>query len=267
MGTDVDIPEPSQEEKRLQSQQAETLRFQREHLQRQSREQELLAPFLYETAGISPVYNVPDEEGVLPRPDLPEGEVIEFGREPETEADQLREQIELGFLRRTQAAQAGELPINPALTRQLEEGEEQIRERLLRQLGPGFETSTPGIETLDTFLRSKSDILEASRRGDLSMSEALGLAREQANIGRESDFLSRTFGVSGRGAGTMQQSATLSTGFGAAATGLQRNRALELQGNIASAQAKASTVGALFGAAGTGLGLYTSIAKKPFGIG
>lgn len=94
----------------------------------------------------------------------------------------LREQIEQGFLDRTLAAQRGELPVNPALLSDLGQQEETLRETLRKQLGPGFETSTPGTERLDQFFQTKEEILEGARRGDLTLSEQLGIGRSRENV-------------------------------------------------------------------------------------
>src|SRR3990172_2008136 len=93
----------------------------------------------------------------------------------------LRSQIEKGFLERTQAALAGQLPVNPALLSDLAENERTLRETLRRQLGPGFETSSPGIESLGEFGQRRSELLESARRGDLTLAEQLGISRQQAN--------------------------------------------------------------------------------------
>ena len=248
-GGGPDAPEPSEEERSLQREQTQTLRANRDILQRQVREQNLLAPFLFEDSGIIPTFNE-------------EGEIISFEREPQTEQDRLREEIELGFLERSSAALKGELPINPALLRQLDVEEGELDERLLRQLGPGFETSTPGIEARDTFLRSKSDILESSRRGDLTLSESLGLAREGSNEARIDSFLARLTGVAGRNTGNVGLGLNLATGFGSQVSSFQIDRNMQLQANINATNARTSTINALFGAAGTGVGIATGIAIR-----
>tara|TARA_Y100000310_G_scaffold231529_2_gene234128 strand:+ start:10425 stop:11297 length:873 start_codon:yes stop_codon:yes gene_type:complete len=254
-GGDVNVPGPSSEERALQAEQTELLRDQRDILNEQVRQQNLLAPFLFSESGVQPIFNEIDPEtGELQDPLLDKGDIIAF--EPiDDPLDPLRGDIERQFLERTNLALKGELPTSPALERELAEGEQQTRERLLKQLGPGFETSTPGIEGLDTFFRTAEELREGARRGDLTLAEQLGLAREQQNQSRIDALIGRLTGVANVNTGNVQGGLGLASGFGDVVGQFQQNRALELQGNIASVQARSSTLGALFGAIGSGLGL------------
>lgn len=95
-----------------------------------------------------------------------------------------------GLLRqRTLAALKGELPVNPALMRELGTGEEELRASLFKQLGSGFETSTPGIQALAEFNQRKSEILEGARRGDLQLGEQLNFARDASRSQRMTEAL------------------------------------------------------------------------------
>ena len=173
----VKVPGPSAAERALQQQQAALLRMQQDILVRQEREQRVLNPLLLEAAGIQAEFG-------------PEGELISAQRAEDPLAERRRE-IEEGFLERTEAALAGELPVNPALLRDLGEQEATLRERLRQQLGPGFETSTPGIEALGEFGQRREELLEGARRGDLTLGEQLSLARQQAQEATLSNFLNR----------------------------------------------------------------------------
>jgi len=143
-----------------------------------------------------------------------------------------RKEIESLLLGRTEAALKGELPENPALLRELETGEMTLREKLRRELGPGFETSTPGQESLDRFFRSKSDILESSRRGDLTLAESLGLAREGANEARIDSFLKRSLGVAGANESAIGGLGNVASGFNAPLSQLFNQRQLETNASI-----------------------------------
>ncbi len=248
--TTVQVPGQSAEEKSLQKEQTEILRAQRGILERSQREQQLLAPFLFEQAGITPEI------------DPETGEIIGFTEKEKTQLDLDREEIEQGFLSRTKAALAGELPINPALERELEGERDLLDERLRKQLGPSFETSTPGIQALDEFMRSKSDILEGARRGDLSLSEQLGLAREGSNQDRANQTLAKILGTTNRS--DISQGNQLAQGFGGAVSQFAANRTLGFQANLATAQNRASTMGALFGAAGQFAGVAGGIGLSSF---
>ena len=174
---DIEFPEPTEEEQQLQSEQVELLRLQAQILQQQIREQNLLAPFAFEAIGIQPVFD-PETGQITSFERLPEPEPEP---EPEpTEEDLLRQDIERQLLERSQAALSGTLPVSPALERALAEEEATLRGTLFRQLGPGFETSTPGIETLGNFARRSEELREGTRRGELALAEGLSLARQES---------------------------------------------------------------------------------------
>jgi hypothetical protein len=106
-----------------------------------------------------------------------------------------REQgIREGFISRTEAALAGDLPVNPALLRDLEQREALLGENLRRSLGPDFATSTPGQNALNAFERERTIALEGARRSDLTMAEQLGIQREQNLRGQQLSDIQATGG-------------------------------------------------------------------------
>lgn len=131
----------------------------------------VLIPQALKEAGYAPEY---DEEGNLTG-------IKEISSPEERQISELEQAIELGFLNRTQAALKGELPENPALLRDLKDQEEALRDRLRKQLGSGYETSSPGIEALSSNTEDRNIALEQSRRDDLTLSEQLGIARGTYN--------------------------------------------------------------------------------------
>ena len=166
-----DRPPPvSEEERNLQIEQTELLRQQREISQQVLEQQQLLQPILFEQAGIK---TITDEEGNI------------TGFESDDPNRELREGIETSFLERTQQALAGELPVNPALMRQLEEEENKLNEELRKDFGSieAARTSTPGLERIDRFNRFRTEVLENARRGDLTLAEQLSISRRGANLG------------------------------------------------------------------------------------
>jgi len=234
----VNIPGPTAEERALQTQQTRLLEQQASAFTEQQRIQNLLSPFIFESSGVKPIFDPNDPS-----------RIIAF----EPQADELaplRSQIEKGFLERTQAALAGQLPVNPALLSDLAENERTLRETLRRQLGPGFETSSPGIESLGEFGQRRSELLESARRGDLSLAEQLGISRQQANDLQLQNLLRNITGAS-------QFPFQAASGFGQAAAGFNaplqlgfNQRALQAQANIAGAQASSSLFGDIFGGIG-----------------
>lgn len=170
MANSPKFPKPTKEEKNLQREQTSLLRQQGDMIQEQLRRQDLLAPILFKQAGLEPQFNE-------------QGQVIGFTEMAENDTlKDLRLDIEKRFLERTQAALKGELPVDPGLLRELDEGGARLEESLMKQLGSGFATSTPGIQAMAEFNKRRSEILDAARRGDLTLAEQLGQARSATNL-------------------------------------------------------------------------------------
>lgn len=388
--TTVQAPTPTAAETALTQEQVALLRQQRDLMQTQLQTQDLLAPILYQQAGLRPIYgNVADQElasqlslldqqlSALPPPVGAPGGFLDFGVENQrtelqrqrnelaarVEASQRRitgfeelpdspeeirqrqmeelsferaqsafemdkarfaqEQADLpnlqrqrelenkfrersladleeqaaarganaeveGLIRqRTLAALKGELPVNPALLRELGEGEENLRSQLMKQLGTGFETSTPGIEALANFHQRKSELLEAARRGDLQMGEQMNFAREASRSqrltealpvlssrlspsGANFDAINQGFAGIQMGSGFRQQQVAqalglsqmpgstaggfgnVAQGFGLPISAFQNQRGMQFNADIAnasSANQRQAGYGALFGTA------------------
>lgn len=213
-GGGIEVPAPTQEEKDLQREQIEILRQQRDIIESQSQQQNLLAPFLYQGLGLTPTI------------DPETGDITSF---EQSEDFLKRQDIQSQLLERSRAALAGELPADPGLLRSIEEGETDLRERLFRQLGTDYETSSPGIEALSEFEKRKQEILDAARRGDLTLAESLGQARDVSNIGAPQAIFSQSTPI----AQLFGQSAA---GFQNPLTNMFNQRQLALQADIAAAQ-------------------------------
>lgn len=287
--TNVEAPQPSPQERALQTEQLSILREQRDLTQ-------LLLPATLRLSGFEPTFS---EQNQIPNPEFAkiQGNITrlesgisgggrlggalgaaaadpgvlkqlkeQLSNTPEfintggritgvTQIEDpnrpLREEIETGFLERTRAALAGELPVNPALLRELGEQEETLRETLRKQLGPGFETSSPGIEALATQSQRREELIEGARRGDLTLAEQLGIARQGSNEQSINQLLARV-----GGAANFQN--PLISQFGSAQQPFQFNRQQQFQANAANAQLSAQSqqgIGQFLGlAAGTGIG-------------
>ena len=196
-GPTVRFPEPSQEERDLQRQQ-------RDLLAQQVRESRILAPILFGQGGLVPEF------------DPQTGELVRVTEDPTQKA------IREGFQARSLAALRGELPTDPTPLRELGTQEATLRETLRKQLGPGFETSTPGMEALQKFREGRFGLIEGSRRGELTLAESLGLARQAA----QSQQLLQT----------MQPKMALSQLFTAPIQVGFQERAGEFQGRLANYQ-------------------------------
>jgi hypothetical protein len=167
MGGSPKAPEPSAEEKSLQAAQTDLLRQQRDILAEQTKQQNMLSPLLYEEMGIIPTKN---DKGEITGYTLKDDPVKAINKE-----------VELGFAQRSLKALKGELPIDPTLERQLTEGKDTLNETLRSQLGSDYATSTPGIQALAENDKRAIEIRDAARRGDLTLNEQLGLARQGGN--------------------------------------------------------------------------------------
>lgn len=163
---------PSDEEKGLQSAQAEALKEQNSLLKENMRVQNLLAPMLYEQVGLSPQFDA-------------SGKIVGFGK-IQSEEEDLRKETSILALRRQKAALAGELPLDPGLMKDLGDRQKTLEEELSKDFGSlsAARTSSGGIERLTAFEGFKERALDASRRGDLSLASQLAAQQDQMNFQR-----------------------------------------------------------------------------------
>lgn len=241
-------PEKSQAEKDLQAFQLEMLKDQRSLFSEQLRVQDLLAPFLYESAGIKPRYE--------------NGKIVGFDQVKDDLTDQ-RKRIEKGLLDRSEKALAGTLDVDPGLERGIAKNQSTLEATLAQQLGPGYATSTPGIQALAESSRYGEELRASARRGELTLAEGLGLNREQANrIATQQQManLGSAFQVPGAGQGGSVQSLN---SLAQILQGYQNDRQLELTGmptkknrmmGMFSGATAGATIGTAFGPWGTAIG-------------
>ncbi len=85
----------------------------------------------------------------------------------------------------------GEAEADPFLERQLAQERRLLDERLLRQLGPGGETSSPGLELLSRFGTDVAATRAQNARQALGVFEGLSLARQAAQDAALANRLSR----------------------------------------------------------------------------
>ncbi len=176
-GGDVEPSTPSPEELELTRAQTEATRQQTEigrqqlELARgQQAEFEALSPFIYEQYGLTRTVGEGGEITLEPTPEYAEQRAM--AREIESLQNE-----------RSLAALKGELPVTETLKKELEYGRQALNERLSRQLGPGYETSTPGIQALAEFQRMGTSLKEAEQHQQLSTAEALALNRQTSRTG------------------------------------------------------------------------------------
>jgi hypothetical protein len=173
----------SAEEKALIQEQILGLRQQRDMLLEQMRMQDLFGEFQVEQSGFDYVRAPSDpaarralaKELGLDVKDLPAAGKVATIRAGPTALS--RQTLERELLDHSLKALRGELPVSPTLARSFQDRDQLLGEALRRQLGPGYETSSPGIEALSEERQFQTEALEAARRGELTMAEQFGLGR------------------------------------------------------------------------------------------
>lgn len=237
-----DPPKPSREEKALWQAQSALAEQQRQMVDQQAQQNKLLIPFFAKQEG----FDVQIDPTTGQITGISQIETPEMARDKE---------IRSLMQERSLKALKGELPVDPALERSLEQQEAELRNRMKQQLGPGYESSSAGIETMGEFYRSAEGLREGARTGQLTLAEQLGLTREQMEMHRRgtAQDVFRQFGVadpmSFAGAlGQVQQS------YAQAAAPLAQQRNMQFQADMANAANMSQMVGAGLGAAGSIVG-------------
>jgi hypothetical protein len=212
----------------------------------------MLAPLMYKAAGIVPQYDQ-------------SGNITGFTAAPLTEAQQAEQDINVALAQREKQALAGEIPVSPSVTQSLAQQEQTLGEVMRKQVGPAWQTSTPGIEAMAKFGQSKAAILDAAQRGDISMYESMSLTQQQA----ENQRLANLFAQASAMPGFTQQSGA---GFGQAAAGF--NSPLQYYQNLRNQQLQAeianifqpNTLGSIFGGIG-GMAMGSLFGGLGLGVG
>jgi len=265
---DINVPDPSAAETGLQQMQMDELTRSREM-------RDLMEPFLLQQAGYRISY--PD---LGPRPTAPTEPGWGWGNIPDitqynidlqnyqnemaawqASADssepvitRLTEEERLGNMdeatrleyERKVLALRGELPSDPGLENSLAESRGLMGERLSRQLGSGWENTTPGIQSLSEFGEKAENLRSASRRDDLTTMQGL-YATDMMNTQNLNARLMGSYG--GPNAGAMSS----------ALQPYMQRAGMGLQANMANAQNQTATNAGIMDLAGTlgGMGLYT----------
>src|SRR5919106_2491547 len=222
--TNINVPGRSPEEIALLQEQTNILRAQEARLTESLRQQDLLQPLLFGELGIREVRDA-------------SGRVTGFERAPLTPAQQQQEEIESKLRERTLAALEGNLPVDPALDRSIEEGRLTLRDVLARQLGPGFETSTPGIQALAEFEKRAEELRFGARTGALTTAEALSGAREARGAQQQALNFGQAFNLGQADLPFIQSGIGVGTAFGGPLSKLVQSPALPAQASGAQGPA------------------------------
>ena len=238
--TTVEAPKPSGEELALMQEQLTILRQQRS-------ESEMIKPFMLKTMGLV------EEAGAF-------RSMTEEERLAGMTPNELLAQKALTLSQERQiAALEGKLPVSPALEEGLARQEKMLRENLSRSLGAGWETTTPGIQSLGEFQQRAGLLREEARRGEIAGGTGLILAQREYLTGEKG---AQQTGYVGLG----QRLFPTFGAYGQAMQPYQYQRGMELQARIATAQAEAQEQAGLYGGLGSltgmlGLGYLTKPAK------
>lgn len=239
MSTKVKVPKPTAEELALRGEQTALLRQQRELIMDQHKQQQALLPIFAKQLGLDISF---DSNGNISATEI---------NDP---LDSKRKEIQGLELDRSLAALKGELPVDPALERNLSEQREKLTGRLRDQLGTGFETSSAGIEALQKYEDSAESLRYGARRGELTLAEQLSLARQGAdaqtggsNRGQLQSFLNQPMQIAG--------------GLGSVASGFQmpigqmiNQRQMQFDANMQNSRNTMGGLGVLGDIFGTAIG-------------
>lgn len=217
MGGKSKPPKQSSEEKALLAQQTKVLQQQLLVMEDQNKQFNLLAPFMFKDLGLKPKMD-------------DKGKIIGFDEIPD-ELKPLRERSEKLLLERSVAALEGALPVSPQLKQELAESRTNLENTLRKSLGPDFMTSTGGSDAVAKFMREEENVLEAARRGDITLGEQLSIARQAGTSAGNTQTLANLLGLN-------NQSGIIAQGFGNNAAGYsnpihawQNNRQLKMAGS------------------------------------
>lgn len=233
-GGSNDAPEMSDEEKGLLATQTKVLEAQLQMMQQQDKQFQMLSPFLFKELGLKPIL---DEKG----------NIKQF-EEIADEIKPLREKSEKLLLERSVAALEGRLPVSAQLQQELETGRSTLEESLRRSLGPDFIASTGGSKAIADFEREKENILEASRRGDITLGEQLSLAREATRTNSTTAKLANALGITRTGLDNVGGMGSVAAGFSNPIAAYADQRRLEAQFAMNAQQQVAPWVTGLAGA-------------------
>lgn len=245
------VPQMSRQEKDLMSQQTALLQQQQVMTQKSFDTQNLLAPFLYKSLGLTPTMDA-------------KGNITGFSQDPTSSALQDKENsLTSSLLDREQAALDGKLPVDPALLDSLDQSEAQLHEQLSKNLGPGYATSSSGIAALDRFSTSKNSILEGARRGDLTMAEQLALGMQGGAQSGSQFLMQGSSGLAGTGANYGAMFGQAAAGYNGPLSMLENTRAMQFQSNEAGFQSNNSMMSGLGSGLGNLLGIGLAAGLTP----
>ena len=153
----------------------------------------------------------------------------------------------------------GELPVSPALEANLQKQKQLLQETLSRQLGPNWQSTTPGIQAMNEFEKNAELLREEARRGMLTTSSGLLTNAQNRLRTGISDIVSGSqIGLPGLAAerGLLATGTGLAGAYSNLANRYYQDRYLQWQSMLANAQLHAGMQQSLLNLIGTIGGVY-----------
>lgn len=228
--TTVQAPQPSAEERELQTMQLDLAR-------QEAAQQEALRPFVLQNQGLTQDPETGEIRRLTP-------EELEAQRTP---SEQRQFDITRLSQERQQLALEGKLPVSPALEQELQQQQTRLEEGLSRRLGGGFATTTSGQQALAQQQQTAGLLREEARRGQIGQGQGILASRLAGQLGQQGQQFGQFQGIG-------QGSLGLLGGLGQAQQGFQFNRGLQFQAAQQNAQGQQAFLGGLgraIGGAGT----------------
>lgn len=244
-GGTVAAPQPSSAETALQTRQAELLQKQTDILTEQNRQQQLLAPLLFKQAGLTPTMDH-------------DGKIVGFTPIQDPNAD-LTKSIQTQLLQREQDALQGKLPVDPTLTNELNKEDQTLNQSLQSNLGPGYATSTPGIQALAEQAKRRGELTFNVQTGTLSNAAALQQGQSAQTSDLTNQSLNRILATQGGGNQFASLYGNAANNYANAIQPYQQNQNFTLQAAMANQQAKTANTAGLFQLGGSAIGSGAAI--------
>lgn len=200
----VQAPPVDPAQQALETQQAALISEQNTILTQQANNQKVIAPMLYQSMGLNPVF---DNNGNL----------VSLTQNPQTQANfNLQQQVTGQTLQQEQQALAGKLPVNPLVRSTLQQQQQQLTQTLNTNLGPGAAASTPGIMAQNRFNTNQAGIIQGANTGQLSLDQQLAAAGQSTSGANLGQTLGGVMGVNSLGFNTAGAFGAASGAAGAA---------------------------------------------------
>ncbi len=149
----------------------------------------------------------------------------------------------------------GKLEIDPTLTRAYDEASQQLAETMSRNLGVGWESSTPGIKALSDLAKRKAESEYAVAHGEMTNSTAVANQEQSAQMQKIQQAME---GMSARANAPLN----IAQGYQMPLSWYSQLRNQQLQAGALNAQLNAANRNSLYsgisGIAGMGMGGYMS---------